>query len=279
MKKVKINESEEKIVPITTSKVFTQKLSDYTPKCTLLFAILFFSISGVIFVAFGVAIVVQTSKIKEIGLNYTNCNLNQSNYCIVSFKISEEMPSPLFIYYNLSSFYTNHRDFFTSKSHPQLRNSTSYEPYLNIKKCEGALTNQEMFDYNTSKYMSYGNIPLIPNNTAWPCGLSAKSYFQDKFSLFKIENSTKKSVFINETMITSQYEREYAYINIPESKEVAWTNVEDEHFMIWMHVESWKSFRKLWGRINENLLPGEYQFEVYSGKYFILYIKYIFLFT
>jgi len=279
MKKIKVNDTEEKIIPISTSKVFTQKLTDYTPKCTLLFSIIFFIVTGIFFTAFGVAIVVETAKVKEIGINYTGCKRNESNYCTVSFTVSEEITSPLYIYYNLSSFYTNHRDFFTSKSFPQLRNSTEYEPNLNIKKCEGSLTNQEMFDYDSTKYFSYANVSLIADNTAWPCGLSAKAYFRDRFLLYKIENSTKKSIFINETLITTEYEREYAYINIPQSKDVSWVNVEDEHFIVWMHVESWKSFRKLWGRVSENIVPGEYEFEIYNSKSYICisYILYLYM--
>ncbi len=46
--------------------------------------------------------------------------------------------------------------------------------------CDGALTNKEM-----GKTISVTNQPLDPKANANPCGLIAKSYFNDTYSLFK----------------------------------------------------------------------------------------------
>ena len=55
--------------------------------------------------------------------------------------------------------------------------------------------------------------------------------------------------------------------------------MEDEHFIVWMRTAGLPNFRKLWGRINTGLEPGDYEvhikneFEVspFQGKkYFVL---------
>jgi hypothetical protein len=35
-------------------------------------------------------------------------------------------------------------------------------------------------------------------------------------------------------------------------------DLENEHFIVWMAMETYKNFRKLWGRIEQNLSPDNY---------------------
>jgi hypothetical protein len=37
-----------------------------------------------------------------------------------------------------------------------------------------------------------------------------------------------------------------------------WTNMSDPHFMVWMKVAGLPNFRKLYGIINQELVPGTY---------------------
>lgn len=41
-------------------------------------------------------------------------------------------------------------------------------------------------------------------------------------------------------------------------KSVMWTNITDERFMNWMRVAAMPNFRKLWGRIEDDLPAGTY---------------------
>ncbi len=41
-------------------------------------------------------------------------------------------------------------------------------------------------------------------------------------------------------------------------KSIQWQDVLDEHFMVWMRPAGLPNFRKLWGRIQGDLLPGNY---------------------
>lgn len=72
MKKIKVGNEEEKIVPVTTNPILTQKLNDWTPKCTVMFSLIFFGILAALFVVFGIAIVVETGKIREYSVTYTS---------------------------------------------------------------------------------------------------------------------------------------------------------------------------------------------------------------
>jgi hypothetical protein len=47
-----------------------------------------------------------------------------------------------------------------------------------------------------------------------------------------------------------------------------WVDVENEHFIVWMQTESFPDFIKLYGRINQNLEPGTYYFNVVNSKKF-----------
>jgi len=40
----------------------------------------------------------------------------------------------------------------------------------------------------------------------------------------------------------------------------------DEHFIVWMRTAGLPNFRKLWGRIDDGLEPGNYKLEV-SNQY------------
>lgn len=47
-----------------------------------------------------------------------------------------------------------------------------------------------------------------------------------------------------------------------------WYNTTDERFMVWMRVAALPSFRKIWGRINNDIDEGIYTLSVSSCKVF-----------
>lgn len=46
------------------------------------------------------------------------------------------------------------------------------------------------------------------------------------------------------------------------NKSQQWLNVSDPRFMNWVRIASLPNFRKLWARINNDLSPGKYSFQV-----------------
>jgi len=81
----------------------------------------------------------------------------------------------------------------------------------------------------------------------------AKSIFNDTFKFFKDKEKTKP-IDINEENIARKSDKK-KYHNIELKRQ--WIDLEkDEHFMVWMRPSPLPNFRKLWGRIEEELKEG-----------------------
>jgi len=100
---------------------------------------------------------------------------------------------------------------------------------------------------------------LTPESPAVPCGLNAKSLFNDTFVL----KWGTTAVPINEKNIAWQVDRDHRFSNTDGDWEsVQWTDMENEHFIVWMRTAGLSTFRKLWGKIEGDLKTGDYTFEV-----------------
>lgn len=76
-------------------------------------------------------------------------------------------------------------------------------------------------------------------------------------------------VIINEKGIAWESDKQYKFANInanlPEGKtykDVQWQDMTDEHFIVWMRTAGLPNFRKLWGKIEQNLKPGTYELTI-----------------
>jgi len=45
-----------------------------------------------------------------------------------------------------------------------------------------------------------------------------------------------------------------------------WLNVTDPRFMNWMRIATLPDFRKLWGRVNQDLIAGTYTVQITNSK-------------
>ena len=186
------------------------------------------------------------------------------------------------IYYQLDGFYQNHRRYVKSKSDSQLNgNFISKEQMKDSQDCDPVITNSQM-----NKNKSYfTNKTLDPDEVAVPCGLIAKSYFNDNFTNWTIDNYVfvyeYESFKPNEKNIAWEADKKLKYKNLKdEYKEKQWIDMEDEHFIVWMRPAGLPNFRKLWGRIDhKNLEAGtrvnvtiEDNFDVssFNGKKFLI---------
>ena len=110
---------------------------------------------------------------------------------------------------------------------------------------------------------------LDDNSFAVPCGLMAKTFFNDTFT-FKIGN---ENLEVDETNIAFEKDKKLFDKNPDKSKQ--WIDMTDEHFLVWMRPSGLPNPKKLWGRINRDLKKGEiidvtinnlYDVSYYSGK-------------
>jgi hypothetical protein len=204
--------------------ILRQEMRSLTPKCDANCAIIFFSTLSIIFFLFGVPILVAANKIVDFSLDYTNCISDEKGYCTLNFTLSKTIPQPVFLYYEINNFYMNHRDFVKSRSFPQLRGDIHVDS-SNNSKCEGARYIHEIFDNDTSKYFTYMGNPLKGDDYANPCGLIAKSFFNDsEYTLTKSDNC---SIKIDDSDIANEYDRKYMFKRHQDSAMKQWMDVED----------------------------------------------------
>lgn len=86
------------------------------------------------------------------------------------------------MYYQLDNFYQNHRRYVKSVSFPQLRGENYTVAQLG--DCDPILTNSDL----GFKFAADKTTLLNPDGPANPCGLVAKSFFNDSFALYQQQN-------------------------------------------------------------------------------------------
>ncbi|CAD8055393.1 unnamed protein product [Paramecium sonneborni] len=201
---------------------------------------------GIFLLVFAIIFLVFNLQIVEKEVYYgSTCTKNQKD-CEIPIEISSDMTAPIFVYYQLENFYRRNRNYFKSKSVEQLKGNID----IDISNCGDYQTNSQMV-----KVQSYDGSTLNQSENAFPCGEIAYTYFTDTF---KLVNSKGEYVIIDETDIAWESDREYNFKNPKGWEKFAWTNIEDEHFMVWMRTAGQGRLKKLWGRIQNDLVKGKY---------------------
>ena len=236
--------------------------------------VLCLEITGAIFIVIGIVILILSNQIKEIEIRYdNNPNCTIGHKCVINFTIPEEMEKNVFVYYRLKNFYQNHRRYLKSKSYKQLRGEILEESDIK-DDCEPIILNKDLYDGIKSINTTNANNTLDPDGVAHPCGLIAKSFFNDTYELKPLigEDIRISSEGIAWSIDKKKFKNSNNY-------NIQWKDVEDERFIVWMRPASLPDFRKPWGKIERNLQKGnyiltvdnKYPVESFKGeKYFIL---------
>jgi hypothetical protein len=267
---------------------YQQKLRAWQPILTPRWVIITFLTVGVTFIAIGIPLYLASAGVVEYKVQYAGSRRSTcvSPYCsyqkvdtntlpdhseIVTLSVADgeemkEMKGPVFVYYELTNFYQNHRRYVKSRSDGQLRGDdvsdsslSTCEPLREIKR-------------NGTSYK------------AVPCGLIANSMFNDTFSF-----TTSNATVMDETNIAWNSDKERKYKNAggydsnpsgysPEntnslylknlypmlemSEEKGGVGVKNEHFIVWMRTAALPNFRKLYGRIDAGIPAGTRNFEI-----------------
>ena len=266
-------EQDEIYERIKNSRFKQQNLPAWRPVPTLGSTIVIFVSIGIIFITFGIILSFYSTKINEIKFRYDNqCESKEppNELCYLNFTISKTMKKDIMVYYELDNFYQNHRRYVKSRNNDQLKGKKVSDKTLK-DDCDPVVTNSEM---GKTKNILQGT--LNPDEIAVPCGLIAKSYFNDNFSLY---DSNGNIIKINQNNIAFKADKENHFKNSQDPSK-QWIDMTDEHFIVWMRPAAFPNFRKLWGRINQDLNEGEvitlnvennYDVSGFNGKkYFIL---------
>ena len=255
---------------LKASKFKQQKLPAWRPVPTITSTTITFVSFGIIFIIIGIIILIYSNKIHEVSIRYDTLCTSLNNECEATIEIDKKIEKDVMVYYQINNFYQNHRRYVKSKSDDQLKGKTvSLKSIKDSGDCDPVITNSEM---DVSE--SITGKTLDPDEVAVPCGLIAKSFFRDTFSLKDDKNN---EIVIDSNDIAWKADRELKYKNGDKDKQ--WIDMTNEHFIVWMRPSGLPNFRKLWGRIHKDLEPGKYkltidnQFDVasFSGqKHFVL---------
>lgn len=250
--------TQQNLIPKRGNAVFRQELKSLTPKCDVNCAIFCNFSLMILFFAFGIPILVAADDVQEYKLDYTNCVNDELGYCNMTVKVERLMNQPVYLYYEIENFYMNHRDFVKSRNFAQLRGDVHVDSTGN-SKCVGAKYVWEIFDNITSLYKTYTGNPLNGDDYANPCGLIAKSYFND--TNFKVVDSKENEIFINEKGIANDYDRQFMFKRLANSSLTQWIDVENGKKSLylkstllfgckWNHFKTFVNFggesRKIW---------------------------------
>ncbi|GMH84264.1 hypothetical protein TL16_g09871 [Triparma laevis f. inornata] len=138
-----------------------------------------------IFIPIGLSLLSQSDSVVEYTKQYdgagtdasfsscqitaTNDGYDNSKTCTVSFTVTEKMEKPVYVYYELTNFYQNHRKYVKSLSFKQLRGETV---------AASDLTDCSPLDSITKDVSG-----ISTKFTLNPCGLVANSLFNDFISV------------------------------------------------------------------------------------------------
>ncbi len=239
------------------SYAFKQQLMQaWRPKPTLKCAITVYAIIGLIFFAIGISILVLNDQVIELFYRYDDKCLDIGKPCEITIDVDQDVVGkPIYFYYQLRGFYQNHRRYIQSISYEQLRDGV-FKNSTEISSCEPVVKNRDNF-YN----MSATNKPLDPDQPVFPCGLVARSYFNDTFKLARVSNNTE--LFINDTGIAWPDDKTYKFKNA--NLDFQWIDVTKERFITWIKISPFPDFRKSWGVINEDMPKGSYKITIQNN--------------
>lgn len=259
--KEELTEEEIKYENVKDSRFKQQRLPAWRPVPSIISIIIIFSFFGLAFIALGIILLIYSRKIKTEEVDYTDCEDNK--YCIKNITIKEDIPQPIFVYYQLDGFFQNSRRYVKSKQVDQLTGDN----IESTKNCDDFETNEEMGFNKETKNFKNTNY-LIPGNIAVPCGLLAKTFFNDSY------NFTINGVYLKVHDDDIAFERDKElFKNSDTSKQ--WINIENERFLIWIRPAGLPNPRKLWGRIEQDLkkddnisinITNNYDVSYYEGK-------------
>lgn len=175
-----------------------------------------FSIFSIIFLAIGIVLYVLSEQIFENSTQYDSvCHSylqlqdeRKGELCVVPLdEITDPVKGPVYVYYQLDNFYQNHRRYVKSRDSNQLNGK--YVPVEKLTDCDPIITNGDLWRHQHEKNLN--GKPLKLTDPAIPCGLVAKSLFNDTFLLKKKGGS---QISIDSTNIAWSSDIQYKFKNI-----------------------------------------------------------------
>ena len=197
---------------------------------------------------------------------------NDDVTCSVTMTVTEAMEPPIFLHYQLTNFFQNHRRYITNRLDQQLRGQDwdtkeLYESAV-LDKCANAADTCTSGAVPSKLGGADGTTQLYWCN---PCGLVARSFFTDEFALQAPDGAyvpmtnasiTWESDLEHKYKKTSDVDRKNGVAGAANTYNLRTDEEEslvvDPDFIVWMRTAALPQFRKLYRVIETKLEPGDY---------------------
>lgn len=243
-----------------------------------------FFLIGVAFVPIGIGLLMSSTTVQEITLDYTDCLSleqpgktcasivplphNQTCKCKIEFQLEEDFRREIYVYYGLSNFYQNHRRYVKSRDDVQLLGnpkSISSECYpfdyaidpidkelKPIAPC-GAIANSKFNDTFDLKFENRSrNLSLSKLGIAWS---------SDKRIRFQNPQGNLAQAFKGTVKPPNWKKAVYELASDPENN-----GFQNEDLIVWMRTAALPTFRKLYGIVVTDTLQQDIDY-LPSGRY------------
>ncbi|BFU26297.1 CDC50 family protein [Entamoeba histolytica HM-1:IMSS-B] len=235
-----MSEKVKGLVSKTFSTSFKQQeMKSCVPLYRPLTVILFFLITGIIFIPIGIAVFVVTNNCQEYSVKYVGegsaLTCKQGATCEFQFNIPKPMKTPVYVYYQLTNFYQNHREYLRSRSNKQLKGDP-ISTYSQLSDCT------PLISLNNSKN---------PHMFYEPCGLVAASFFNDSFEITMQPEKESSSVLLELNKENINWKSDKKLFGEPAERNgiKVVNSYTDPDFINWMRPAVSSTFRKLTGII------------------------------
>ncbi|XP_059666737.1 ALA-interacting subunit 3 [Cornus florida] len=235
------------------SKFTQQELPACKPILTPKWVISAFMLVSIVFIPIGVVSLFASRDVVEVIDRYeTDCipaanrtdkvkyiQSSEDKTCNRTLKVPKHMKQPIYVYYQIDNFYQNHRRYVKSRSDEQLRKNSSQT------------------DVSDCKPEDYANgMPIVP------CGLIAWSLFNDTYSFSR----SSQQLEIKKKGISWKSDRDHKFgkdvypKNFQNGTIIGGASLntsiplsEQEDLIVWMRTAALPTFRKLYGKIEQDL--------------------------
>lgn len=240
--------------PVRCAKFRRQEMWAYKPVWSPMVVAIMYLTMSVILIPIGVVIFTQSSGLMQTKLlrydSPARCSaeavLNgtrnpDENNCLIHVDIPKATKGNVFMYYGMVNFYQNKFRYARSRSYDQLR---------------GRQVNKD----------SLKSLCKPDADLSAPCGLSARTQFNDTFTLCKNSSCNAASIVnVTSKNIAWEVDRNTLYKNSSRNTAEQNAQITSEDFMVWMRLSPYRTWFKLYRRIEEPLERRRYYMLVDSN--------------
>ncbi|KJP86664.1 hypothetical protein AK88_03671 [Plasmodium fragile] len=231
-------------------------------------ALVILLVLAICFTMIGIFIYYESSHVIEVNIEYDSGDTTKT------FSVKHPMKQPVYVYYKISNFYSNFKNFLSDESQALVKDIRCkyiktfediyrYRCVNNIQTLPevnndfgvtGLGTNSKTLRSNESCDVNSLS-PEQRRRKIFPCGLVSASIFNDKIKL-----SLNRKIFIIDKFPILNYYDFFSYIK--KHKKYAsdyrvWINTFSPDYKNWFHPPMTSSFIKPYGVIFEDLQPGD----------------------